>query len=210
MLCVGWQMHEKKHLPSLGPAVPRWGNKLTRAFGRLLLNSYRWHVEGQLPNAARFVIIVAPHTSSWDFLPTMGTMLAVGFQSYWLIADTYNWWPLGNFLGWLGGIPVDRSMRRDLVSQIVKRFKENDKFILAMSPEGTRKSARTWKTGFWHIAAGAGVPIQIVAVDYEKRATIFGPVIEPSDNIEADMEKIQMCYQGVRAKHPDQFDAEYL
>lgn len=203
-------MDGEKYVPQIGPEVPRWGNKLTRAIGRLLLDGCRWRIEGQIPNAARFVIVLAPHTSSWDFLTNIGVMLAVGFKSYWLVADAYDWWPLEYFLRWLGGIPVDRSMPRDLVSHMVKRFEENDKFILAIFPEGTRKRVRQWKTGFWHIAAGAGVPIQLVAVDYEKRASIFGPVIEPSGQIDEDLKKIRIFFQGVKGKHPDQFDPGYL
>ncbi len=203
-------MGEKKYIPPLGPAVPRWGNRLTKAVGRLLLAGYGWRVEGQLPDASKFVIVLAPHTSCWDFLTNMGTMLAVGFQSHWFIADAYDWWPFGKFLRWLGAVPVDRSMSHDLVSKMVKRFKESDEFILAIYPEGARKRVGQWKTGFWHIASRSGVPIQLVTVDYEKRVTLFGPVIESSGSVEADMEKIQAHYQGARGKHPDQFDGDYL
>lgn len=202
-------MHEDEHIPSLGPAVPRWGNKLTRAIGRLLLKAYRWHVEGRLPDAAKFVIVLAPHTSSLDFFTNLGVMLTVGFKSHWLVADAYDWWPLGIFLRWLGGIPVDRSMPHDLVSQMVSRFEKSDAFILAIFPEGTRKRVRRWKRGFWYMAAGARVPIQLVAVDYDKRASVFGPLIMPSENIEVDMEKIRIFYRGVRGKHPGKFDADY-
>ena len=111
---------------------------------------------------------------------------------------------------WLGGIPVKRDASHNLVSQIVQTFNENDKLLLALFPEGTRKKVVKWKTGFWHIAVQADIPIQLVSLDYDRRVTIFGPVIELSDSLEADMERIQKYFQGVRAKHPDKFGGEYL
>ena len=198
------------NIPELGPLTPQRGNVLTRAIGRLLLAGYQWQVVGNVHNAEKFVVVLAPHTSSWDFYTTIATMQAVGFRSSWLIADAYTWWPLGIFMRWLGGIPVKRGTSSNLVSQIVTTFNENDRLLLALFPEGTRKKEVNWKTGFWHIAVQTGVPIQLVSLDYHRRVTEIGPVIEPSQNIEADMERIQKYYKGVQAKHPDQFGGEYL
>jgi 1-acyl-sn-glycerol-3-phosphate acyltransferase len=198
------------YIPELGSLTPRRGNVLTRAIGRSLLAGYRWRVEGNVHNAARLIGVLAPHTSLWDFYTTMATMLAVGFRTSWLIADAYTWWPLGVFMRWLGGIPVKRDAPQNLVSQIVKTFDENDKLLLALFPEGTRKNVFKWKTGYWHIAVQAEIPIQLVSLDYDRRATVFGPVIEPSSSLEADMERIQKYYRGVRAKHPEKFGGEYL
>jgi 1-acyl-sn-glycerol-3-phosphate acyltransferase len=111
---------------------------------------------------------------------------------------------------WLGGIPVKRKTSNNLVSQIVQAFDENDELMLALFPEGTRRKKVKWKTGFWHIAVRAGVPIQLVSLDYDRRVSEFGPVIEPSHSLEADMKRIQQYYQGVRAKYPDKFGGEYL
>ena len=198
------------NIPELGSLTPRRGNILTRAIGRSLLAGYRWRVEGNVHNAAKLIGVLAPHTSLWDFYTTMATMLAVGFRTSWLIADAYTWWPLGVFMRWLGGIPVKRDAPQNLVSQIVKTFDENDNLLLALFPEGTRKNVFKWKTGFWHIAVRAEIPIQLVSLDYDRRATVFGPVIEPSSSLEADMERIQKYYRGVRAKHPEKFGGEYL
>jgi 1-acyl-sn-glycerol-3-phosphate acyltransferase len=176
----------------------------------MLLAGYRWQVEGNVHNAPKLMGVLAPHTSSWDFYTTIATMLAVGFRSSWLIADAYTWWPLGVFMRWLGGIPVKRDASHNLVSQIVQTFNENDKLLLALFPEGTRKNVVKWKTGFWHIAVQADIPIQLVSLDYDRRVTIFGPVIDLSHSLEADMERIQKYFQGVRAKHPDKFGGEYL
>jgi len=198
------------HIPQLGPLTPQKSNVLTRAIGRFLLFGLRWQVKGTVYNAPKLVMVLAPHTSTCDFLVGLASMLAVGFRSSWLIAAKHTWWPLGIFMRRLGGIPVHRSAPHDVVSQMVKTFNDNDKLLFALSPEGTRKKVTKWKTGFWHIAADAGVPIQLISFDYARRITECGPVIETSNNIEADMKLIQYYYKGVQAKYPSKFDGEYL
>lgn len=198
------------HIPQLGPLTPQKSNVLTRAIGRFLLFGLRWQVKGTVYNAPKLVMVLAPHTSTCDFLVGLASMLAVGFRSSWLIAAKHTWWPLGIFMRRLGGIPVHRSAPHDVVSQMVKTFNDNDKLLFALSPEGTRKKVTKWKTGFWHIAANAGVPIQLISFDYARRITECGPVIETSNNIEADMKLIQNYYKGVQAKYPSKFDGEYL
>ena len=198
------------NIPKLGPLTPQRGNVLTRALGRALLAGYQWRVKGKMHNAPKFVMVLAPHTSLWDLYLPVATMLAVGFRSSWLVAAALTFWPLGTFIRWLGGIPVHRSTSHSLVSQIVKEFNDNDSLVLTLSPEWKLSKVIKWKTGFWHIAVQAGVPIQLVSLDYGKRVTEFGPVIEPSHSIEADMERIQNYYKSVQAKHPDQFGGEYL
>ena len=198
------------HIPELGPLIPRKGNTLTRAIGRFLLFTYRWQVRGEMFNSRKFVIIRARQTTSWDFYTPIATMLAVGFWSSWLIAAAYTWWPLGILMRWLGGIPVHRSASHNMVSQVVKSFNDCDDMVLSIFPEGGRRKVARWKTGFWHIAVLAEVPIQLVSLDYDNRVTEFGPVIEPSNDIEADMKLIQDYFKDVRAKRPDQFGGEYL
>lgn len=203
-------MFRAMNVPTPGLLTPQRGNVLTRAIGRSLLAVYRWQIEGNVHNNRKFVIVFAPHTSSWDFLPTNAAMLAIGFRSSWLIADTYTWWPLGIFIRWLGGIPVNQSASNNIVSQIVQIFNEHDELILSLSPEGTRRKQLRWRTGFWHIAVQAGVPIQLVSLDYRRRVTMFGPIIEPSQNLDSDMERIQNHYKTISAKYPNQFGGEYL
>ena len=93
---------------------------------------------------------------------------------------------------------------------MVEIFNARDQLLLTITPEGTRRKVDKWKTGFWYIAAQAGVPVQLVSFDYEKRITECGPVIELSDNIDADMKRIQNYFKDVKAKHPDKFGGEYL
>jgi 1-acyl-sn-glycerol-3-phosphate acyltransferase len=198
------------HIPEPGPLTPQKSNVLSRAIGRLLLSAFRWQIKGEVHNGPKFVMVLAPHTSMWDFYIALAGKLAVGLHSSWLISAAYTWWPLGVVLHRLGGISIHRNGTRNLVSQFVESFNKNERMMITLFPEGTRKKVGRWKTGFWYIASQAGIPIQLVRIDYETRTTECGPVIEPSKNIEADMKKIQEYYKGVQAKHPDKFGGEYL
>jgi 1-acyl-sn-glycerol-3-phosphate acyltransferase len=198
------------NIPTLKNNTPKTNSVIKKAIGKFLLWCYRWQVEGDVHNAKKFMVILAPHTSYWDFLTNMGIMLALGVRNRWFVADTFCWWPLGYFMRWLGGIPIDRNSPQDLVSFTISKFADHDELILALYPEGTTRKAKKWKTGFWHIAHGADIPIQFLAVDYEKRASVFGPVIQPSDDIEADMKIIQAYFKKVTPKTPANFAGEYF
>lgn len=197
-------------IPEPGALTPQKNNIFSRAIGRLLLKAFRWQIRGEVHNAPKFVMVLAPHTSMCDFYVTLAGKLAVGLHSSWLISAAYTWWPLGVLLRRLGGIPIYRNGKHDLVSQFVESFDKSDRMMITLFPEGTRKKVGKWRTGFWYIASQAGIPIQLIRIDYEKRVTECGPVIVPSDNIEADMKMIQEYYRGVKAKYPDKFGGEYL
>jgi 1-acyl-sn-glycerol-3-phosphate acyltransferase len=198
------------YIPPLGNKTPNTKSKIKKIIGRFLLWCYRWRIEGEVHNAKKFMVILAPHTSYWDFLTNMGTMLALGVHNRWFVADAFCWWPLGNFMRWLGGIPIDRSTHHDLVSFTISKFADHDELILAVYPEGTTRKAEKWKTGFWHIARGAGIPIQFLAVDYKKRSSIFGPVFTPSNDIKADIKKIQRYFKDVTPRDSEKFTGEYF
>lgn len=197
-------------IPKLRELTPKTNSGIKKAIGRFLLWSYRWRVEGEVHNTKKFIVILAPHTSYWDFLANMGTMLALGLRNRWFVADAFCWWPLGNLMRWLGGIPIDRSCSQDLVSFTISKFADHDELILALYPEGTTRKAEKWKTGFWHIARGANISIQFLTVDYKKRVSIFGTVFTPSDDIETDMKKIQTYFKNVTPRDTEKFAGEYF
>ena len=197
-------------VPQLGPLTPQRSNAFTRAIGRLLLYAFRWRVTGELLNAPKFVMVWAPHTSMWDFFVAHASRMAVGFHSSWMVAARHARGPVGAIMRRLGGIPIHRSTSHNVVAQMVETFHANERLLLAIAPEGTRRKVGKWKTGFWHIATQAGVPVQLVSFDYEKRVTECGPVIELSQDIEADMKRIQNHFKGVKPKHPGKFGGQYL
>lgn len=190
-------------LPTVGPEVPRQGNRFSQGLGYLLLHLCRWGVEGEICQLPKFVIVMAPHTSWWDFTNNLGVLLAMRLRVSWFIAHGYTRGMIGRVLSAIGAVPVDRGARSQLVSQMAQHFKLHPQFVLAIFPEGTRKKVSNWKSGFWHIAKQAEVPVQLVSVDYAKRKTIFGPVIHLGDDPEKDVQKMQNHFKSVRAKRPE-------
>lgn len=192
------------NVPRLGDAIPRRGNALTRAIARFWLFVFRWRFEGDVPNVAKAVVIAAPHTSNWDFLLGMGVVFAVGVDVKWLGKHTFVRGPLGGVLRWLGGIPVDRRAPQGMVGRTIGEFARRERLLIGLAPEGTRKKVEKWKMGFYYIARGAGVPILPVYFDYGRRVVGFGPLVAPSGDVAADLEKIGSVYEGVVGRNPEQ------
>ncbi|MEO8193050.1 MAG: lysophospholipid acyltransferase family protein [Gemmatimonadales bacterium] len=196
------------HVPPLGAAVPARGNALSRFIGRRGMSLAGWDFEGTLPNEPKFVIIVAPHTSNWDFAVGVGTLFSLGFRVSFLGKHTLFKWPLGILMRWLGGVPVEREVRRDRVSEILAAFKSNEKLILVVAPEGTRKRVTEWKTGFYHVAHRARVPIVPVAFDYGRKVVRIGPPFRTTGNKDAEMGTLKEFFRGVTPLHPENFALE--
>jgi 1-acyl-sn-glycerol-3-phosphate acyltransferase len=169
----------------------------------IVLKIFGWRRAGVVPDAPKFVMIAAPHTSNWDFPVGLAIILAFKIKMYWLGKEPIFKWPFGTFFKWLGGIPVNRSKSGDVVSQTIQTIKEHERIVMVIAPEGTRKKVNHWKTGFYYIAMGANVPLAMGFIDYLRKEGGFGPTLMPTGNIEADMEKIRAFYQNITAKIPD-------
>jgi 1-acyl-sn-glycerol-3-phosphate acyltransferase len=181
---------------------PRAGWFLNR-LAKFLFRVAGWRTEGGIPNLPRFVVIAAPHTSYWDALAmvTAGCVFDVRFS--WMVKDAVFFFPLGIIVRWFGGIPIDRSKRSNVVAQAVQALRSSRSLFLAVSPEGTRGRADHWKTGFYHIARGAEVPIVFGYVDYARKVAGLGPVFEPTGDIEADFRAFAAFYEKVTPKYPE-------
>jgi 1-acyl-sn-glycerol-3-phosphate acyltransferase len=160
-----------------------------------------WRVEGDMPNRPKFVLIVAPHTSNWDFPVGMSAKLALGLAAAWVGKHTIFRWPFGGLLRSVGGIPVDRSASNDVVQQMVAEFARRERMVFALAPEGTRKKVERWKTGFYHIARGAGVPIVPVALDWGVKAIRIMPAFETTGNADADIAALRLMFDGVKGRN---------
>lgn len=187
-------------VPELGPATPRRGNFFSALAGRFILRLRGWGFEGSVPNVSKAVIIVAPHTSNWDFLVGVAAMFAMGLRSCFLGKHTLFKWPLGSMMRWLGGVPVDRRSARGVVDETVQLFAATDHLILGLSPEGTRRSVDRWKTGFYWVAFKAAVPIVPVAFDYNRRLIRFGELFDPSGDLEADLRVLEQFFDGIEGR----------
>ena len=187
-------------LPELGPEVPRAGGPGTRLLGGIILRAIGWRIEGAIPNLPQFVIIVAPHTSNWDFVIGVAAKLALGLQALWLGKDTIFQFPLGILMRGLGGMPVDRSRPNDVVNQVADRFTRQRQMVLALAPEGTRRQVERWRTGFYHIAHTAGVPIVPVALDWSRRAIKIMTPFATTDDVESDVARLRKLFEGMRGR----------
>jgi 1-acyl-sn-glycerol-3-phosphate acyltransferase len=158
---------------------------------------------GALPPNRRVVIVAAPHTSNWDLPFMLATAYALGVKPSWLGKRELFRWPFGWILHRLGGIAIDRSGQHGFVREAVARFAEVEELFLVIPPSGTRARATHWKSGFYHVARGAGVPIVCAYLDYRERVAGIGLVLDPSNSIRADMDRIRTFYATKRGKYPE-------
>jgi len=173
-----------------------------RWFSTVFLWLTGWRISGRLPQAPKMVLIAAPHTSNWDLPYMLFAAFALRAKVYWMGKDAIFGWPFGRLFKWLGGIPIDRSKANNVVAQSIDHFACNENLILAVPPVGTRKRVLNWKTGFYHIAYGAGVPIALGFLDYKNKIGGVGPILHPTGNIDADMVEIRAFYQDISGKYP--------
>jgi 1-acyl-sn-glycerol-3-phosphate acyltransferase len=181
-------------------------NTLLRAFSIIFLKLTGWKVEGNLPpDGHKSVLIAAPHTSNWDLPYTLMVAFVLRLNIYWMGKEQIFRPPFRGLMMWLGGIPVQRESANNLVAASVQAIKAADGPLqLVVPPEGTRSKVRYWKTGFYYIATGAGVPLVLAYMDYERKISGLGPVFHPTGDLEADMVRIQAFYAPYKGKNPEQ------
>jgi len=189
-------------LRRLGEALPRRGNAALAACGRLLLRVLGWRIEGGIPDLPKLVIAVAPHTSNWDFVIGIAAMFALDLRLSFLGKHTLFRGPFDRWLRWIGGIAVDRASPHGVVAECVRAFAASDRRVLALAPQGTRKGTGRFRSGFLHIARGAGVPVLLAALDYESRCVRLGPLLQPTADLEAELARIEAHFAPVRGKRP--------
>lgn len=187
--------------PRIGASIPRRGNAFLRAFGRAVLRMLGWRIEGEIPDVPKLVIAVAPHTSNWDFIVGAAAMFAMDLHLSFLAKHTLFRGPFAPLMRWMGGIPVDRSSPHGLVGEAVGAFTSTGKRLLAIAPQGTRSAGARYKSGFLHIARGAGVPVLYATLDYGERCLRLGPAFDPGADVDADLQRVESFYAGVRGKH---------
>lgn len=171
---------------------------LWKAAGRAYLRFSGWRFEGAFPAEPKVVTIVAPHTSNWDFILGVAIVFAVELRSSWLGKHALFKFPFRRFLHWMGGIPVDRRASHGVVEDCAAAFRDAPALMLSLAPEGTRKGVSQWRTGFYHIALQAGVPIFPVGFDFSEHVVRLMPLFVPSGDLEADLPRIQALFSTVK------------
>ncbi len=192
-------------IPELGANVSRAHGRLAAAFARFMMGIRGWRVEGNMPDVPRMVLIVAPHTSNWDFPVGLYVKLAMRMGARFIGKHTLFRFPLGIFMRWLGGVPVDRGAAAGFAAETAKVVREAERMTLVIAPEGTRKRADRWKSGFYRIAVEAEVPIVPVGFDYPRKVIWFAPPFTPTGDYEKDLAFLRGLYRPEMALRPENY-----
>jgi 1-acyl-sn-glycerol-3-phosphate acyltransferase len=185
--------------------APRRHRPILRRLSRAALALARWRIVGEVPDVPKFVAIVAPHTSNWDFPLGVLVMFALDLEVHWFGKDTLFRTPLGPLFRRLGGRPVNRAVPEGVVDEMAAIVRAEPRFILALAPEGTRKRVARWRTGFYHIAERAGIPILPVSFDWARREVTLGALMHPTGDLAADLALLRAKYRREMARHPAAF-----
>ncbi|HIG68319.1 MAG TPA: acyltransferase [Porticoccaceae bacterium] len=186
------------HLRANRGAVSRW-------LGRTVLRILGWRVQGQIPDLKRLLVIGAPHTSNWDFVLAMATILGLNLRMRWLAKHTIFKRGVVWFMEWLGGIPTDRTQPQTIVESVARLARKGKGVVIGITPEGTRRKAPKWKTGFLRLAKALDCPILMVAVNFPTKTIVIGDLYHPSGNNNFDLVAIKQYYDQFQGIHKDQF-----
>ncbi len=178
---------------------------MMRLAARWFLSMTGWEAEGARPVERRFVLIAAPHTSNWDLAYLLALAAVCEIKVSWMGKHGLFRPPLGWLMRRVGGIPVVRHQSRNLVSQMADAFAEVETLALVVPAEGTRSYVAHWKSGFYHIARSAKVPIVMGYLDYARRRGGFGPPLHPTGDVRKDMDKIRFFYADKVGRYPEKF-----
>ena len=206
---VASQSVRSKILPKLrkkdlGDLIPKRGGTITPVIGARLLKVLGWRTVGDIPNIPQAVVLALPHTSNVDGVYAIPSLFALDLKISIMGKHTLFKVPVfAQLLHWIGVIPIDRGNKGSVLQASIDKFKTGKPLFLGLSPEGTRQYTKDWKSGFYYLAVGAGVPILPVAMDYNTKEIRFMPVIYPTGDIEADLPKIYAQYRGVVPRYPE-------
>lgn len=189
---------------TIGDKVPKRNGTLAVTLSKRFLKAFGWRIVGDIPNIPQAVLLAVPHTSNIDGIYAIPTLLALNVDIKILgKKQLFNVPVLSKFLHWAGVIPIDRGKKGSVLQANIDRFKTGEPLFLGLAPEGTRGYADKWKTGFYYLAQGAGVPIIPVAMDYKTKEIRFLEAFEPTGDIDADLPKILAMYEGVVPRVPE-------
>jgi 1-acyl-sn-glycerol-3-phosphate acyltransferase len=177
---------------------------MIRLIAKLYFGLIGWKTRYNLPpDLKKYVMIAAPHTSNWDFPICMAALSLMRVKVNYLAKKELFRFPLGPIMRFFGGIPVDRSRNTGMVDAMIAEFDKHNELVLMIPPEGTRGYVKEWKTGFYRVAVGAGVPIVLGYLDYGRKEAGLGKAFYPSGDYEKDLPLIQAFYRTMQAKHPE-------
>jgi 1-acyl-sn-glycerol-3-phosphate acyltransferase len=178
---------------------------MKKALARWLLRLTGWQTIGTRPPSSHYVLIAAPHTSNWDFPLMLIFAAAFDIKVTWMAKHSLFYPPMGWIMRALGGMPITRHRNHNVVAAMVAAFDTVPHLVLVVPTEGTRETSEYWKSGFYHIARQAGVPIVPSFLDFGRKRGGFGPALAISGDVRKDMQYFRDFYHGMQGKFPDQF-----
>ena len=176
-----------------------------RFLARLVIVMTGWKPEGHRPEPKQYVLIAAPHTTNWDFLYLIAFTWLFDMKISFMAKHTLFWPPLGWIMRAFGGLPVERHKRTNLVTALAGLFDEHEELALVVPAEGTRGYVEHWKSGFYHIAKTAEVPIVMSFLDYERKVGGFGPAVTATEDVVGLMDAVRAYYGDKKGKYPEDF-----
>jgi 1-acyl-sn-glycerol-3-phosphate acyltransferase len=183
---------------------------MKKRLARWLLHLTGWELVGARPECDRYVLIAAPHTSNWDFPLMLVFAAAFDIKVTWMAKHSLFYPPMGWIMRLMGGMPIIRHKNQNVVDAMVEAFDLQSHLVLVVPTEGTREKLEYWKSGFYHIARQAKVPIVPSFLDYGSKRGGFGPALAMTGNVQSDMQYFRDFYQGMKGKFPDKFGTVQL
>ena len=177
---------------------------LWKRAAKYTLQLFGWNLVAELPPVQKYIMVGAHHTSNWDLPLGLLMMAALGLRLRWIGKDALFKGPQGWVMRWLGGIPVERGAKKKFVGQMIDLYNERKKMVITISPEGTRRGSDHWKTGFYHIAQGAQIPVAMGFLDYSRKTLGIGGYFYPNGDTESDLRIMQKFYADKIGKNPNQ------
>lgn len=175
-------------------------------FAKFILWIFGWKIDQNIPKEKSYIILVAPHTSNWDFIVGRLIIGSLRVPQKVLMKKEMFFFPLKYLLNSLGAMPVDRKKGTKMVDYVVELFAEREDFVFSITPEGTRSYVEKWKTGFYHIAIKANVPLVMGKIDYKKKEGGLAKVIYPTGDFDKDFREIIDFLGTVTARNPELYN----
>lgn len=185
----------------LPPTAPRTDHPIIRAAARATLRLFGWKLVGRFPDVPRLLLVAAPHSSAWDAVWGLLLKVALGLEIEFMAKKEAFFFPLGTLLRLLGGVAVDRGAANGVVGATVQAFRSKPVCWVVLAPEGTRRKLDRWKTGFWHIARQAEVPVCTIYLHYPEKTFGVGPLVEMTADMEGDIAKLRDFFAPYQGKH---------
>lgn len=192
--------------PGKTPAVHRaYRGAFFKWLGKSLFRRMGWQLQGEFPEDRQLIIVVAPHTSNWDFVVGMSVLWGMDLRCRWLGKDSLFRPPCGWLMRRMGGTAVNRENPGSIAADLAQEINQSGGLALVITPEGTRGRVEKWKTGFLRIARASNSRILLAALDFEKKTAYLGDVVSPAEDEAAQIAELKAYFSQFHPKNPGNY-----